>query len=79
MPIAPLNTSLKIVKIIVNDDLNNYYINNNRLYNKITGENWEIDYSQYVNELDKALDITWYELKEESFKITKKFNAETLM
>ena len=65
--------------LIVNDDLNNYYIKNNRLYNKITGENWEIDYSYYVNELDKALDITWYELKEESFKITKKFNAETLM
>lgn len=60
--------------LIVNDDLKHYYIKNGRIYNKITNESWEIDYAYYARELDKALDIPWYQLKNETFTITKEFN-----
>ena len=60
--------------LVVNDDLNNYYIDKGRIYHKITNESWEIDYNYYAKELDKAIDVVWYELKNESFKQTNKFS-----
>lgn len=60
--------------LVVNDDLKHYSIKNGRLYNSYTGEDWEIDYNYYAGELDNALDIPWYEMKNDSFKITTAFN-----
>ena len=57
----------------VNDALYNYSIKNGKLYH-IDGRSWNIDYAYYARELDKALDVVWYELKNESLKVTKEFN-----
>lgn len=60
--------------LIINDDLKNYYIKECRLYNKITNMSWEIDYEYYANELQKALDIHWFKMKNTEFKLTNEFN-----
>ena len=60
--------------LIVNDDLNNYYIENEHLYHKETGESWEIDYAYYARELDKALNIPWIQLKHGIESLTEEFN-----
>ena len=60
--------------LVVNDNLMNYKIENRQLVHIPTGERWNIDYAYYARELDKALDIPWYELKNESFKLTKNYN-----
>lgn len=60
--------------LVVNDDLKHYSIKNGRLYNNYTGEDWEIDYNYYAGELDSALNVPWYEMKNDSFKITTAFN-----
>lgn len=60
--------------VIINDDLKNYRIENKQLIHIPTGDKWNIDYAYYARELDKALDIPWFKLKNEEFKLTKEFN-----
>lgn len=65
--------------LVMNDNLDNYIIegprSNRIIYNKNNPtEYYDIDYSYYVEELEKALDIIWYELKDGQFIYTKKFN-----
>lgn len=60
--------------VIINDDLKNYKIENKQLIHIPTGDKWNIDYAYYARELDKALDIPWFKLKNEEFKLTKEFN-----
>lgn len=65
---------------VINDDLNNYEIvgpfNNRELVHKPTGMRAKIDYNYYVEELNDALDLIWYELKDGQLKLTKKFNLD---
>lgn len=60
--------------LVVNDNLANYKIENGELIHIPSGNKWKIDYVYYINELIKACDITWYEMKNNDFKITTKFN-----
>lgn len=60
--------------LVINDALYNYKIKNSQLVRISTGERWTIDYAYYARELDKALDIPWYSLKNEKLVITKEFN-----
>ncbi len=60
--------------LVINDNLQNYKIENQHLIYKPTGKAWKIDYSYYARELDKALDIPWYEMKNDQFGLTKQFN-----
>lgn len=59
--------------LCVNDALYNYSIKDGRLHHT-DGRSWEIDYAYYARELNKALDVEWYKLKNESLKKTKEFN-----
>lgn len=59
--------------LCVNDALYNYSIKDGHLHH-VDGRSWEIDYAYYARELDKALDVVWYKLKNESLKKTKEFN-----
>lgn len=60
--------------LVVNEDLKNFKIEDGHLVRISSGEYWPIDYAYYARELDKALDIPWYEMKNDSFKLTKQFN-----
>ena len=60
--------------LVVNDNLQNYKIENGKLIHLPTNETWIIDYAYYARELDKALDIPWYKLKNDTFGLTKEFN-----
>ena len=60
--------------LIVNDDLNDYYIKNHKLYSKLTGQSWDIDFSYYAEQLNNVLDVTWFEIKNENSRITTEFN-----
>ena len=59
--------------LVVNDGLFNYSIKNRKLWHT-DGRSWNIDYAYYARELDKVLDIEWYQLKNESLTKTKEFN-----
>lgn len=60
--------------LVVNDNLANYKIENHKLIHIVTGESWDIDYAYYLEQLDKALNITWYEMKNDKVEFTEKFN-----
>lgn len=60
--------------LVVNDALENYKIENRKLIHIPTGDTYDIDYMYYAAELDKALDIVWYKMKNDTFGITKEFN-----
>lgn len=60
--------------LMVNDNLDNYKIENGYLIHIPENKKYKIDYAYYARELDKALDIPWMELKNESIGLTKKFN-----
>ena len=60
--------------LIMNDDLNNYFIENGKICHKPTGQKWDIDYGYYCDELDKVLDVEWYKMKNDKLEITKEFN-----
>lgn len=59
--------------LVVNDALYNYEIVGRKLVHK-DGRQWDIDYSYYCKELDKALNYNWYELKNSDLKHTRRFN-----
>lgn len=59
--------------LCVNDALYHYYIRDGKLCHS-DGRSWDIDYAYYARELDKALDVVWYKLKNESLNKTKEFN-----
>ena len=64
--------------LVMNDDLSNYVIEgprNSRVIRNIeTTESWDIDYSYYVSELEKAMNIKWFELHHGEIKLTNKFD-----
>lgn len=64
--------------LVMNDDLANYVIegprNNRTITNIVTNEWWNIDYHFYVEELEKVLNIPWFELHHDELKPTTKFN-----
>lgn len=60
--------------LIMNDDLNDYYIQDHKLYSKLTGQSWDIDYDYYAKQLDNVLDVNWYEIKNENTRITRDYN-----
>ena len=64
--------------LVMNDDLNNYIIegprSNRCIRNIETNETYKIDYSFYVNELEKVLNIYWFELHHNDLKQISKFN-----
>ena len=64
--------------LIMNDDLANYVIegprNNRTITNIVTNEWWNIDYRFYVEELEKVLNIPWFELHHNELKPITKFN-----
>ena len=64
--------------LIMNDDLANYVIegprNNRTITNIVTNEWWNIDYHFYVEELEKVLNIPWFELHHNELKPITKFN-----
>lgn len=59
--------------LVVNDALYNYSIKDRKLWH-VDGRSWNIDYAYYARELDKVLDIEWYQLKNESLTKTKEYN-----
>lgn len=64
--------------LIMNDDLANYVIegprNNRTITNIVTNDWWNIDYRFYVEELEKVLNIPWFELHHNELKPITKFN-----
>lgn len=64
--------------LVMNDDLANYVIegprNNRTITNIMTAETYNIDYNFYVEELEKVLNISWFELHHNELKLTNKFN-----
>lgn len=60
--------------LILNDNLQHYKIENQTISNNYDYNCYNIDYAYYARLLDKALDIPWFEMKDESFKLTTKFN-----
>lgn len=64
--------------LVVNDALSNYEIigpiNNRKLRNKNTLQEWSIDYSYYVEELENVLNIKWCELHHETMFPINKFD-----
>ena len=60
--------------LIMNDDLANYKIENRQIKNIETNEHWPIDYEYYAEELEKALDIVWFELHHDNITQTHKFD-----
>lgn len=60
--------------LVVNDNLANYKIENGILYNIVTSESWKIDYAYYARELDRALSISWFKLKNDEACFTHEFD-----
>lgn len=60
--------------LIVNEDLKQYKIENQKLIHIPTNKQWNIDYAYYARELDKALDIPWYQMKNETFALCHQYN-----
>ena len=60
--------------LVVNDNLQHYKIENGKLYHIPTGQSWKIDYGYYADELDKAIDIPWYIIKNEEVGYTNEFD-----
>lgn len=60
--------------LVVNDNLANYKIENHKLYHIPSGKCWDIDFKYYLDQLEKALDVTWYEMKNDKVEYTEKFN-----
>ena len=64
--------------LMVNDDLQNYTIENGYLYHQATPDQpmtkYAIDYAYYARELDKALDMPWYYIVNSEVGFTKEFN-----
>lgn len=59
--------------LVLNDALYNYSIKNRKIYH-VDGRSWDIDYTYYARELDKALDTKWYKLVGLELKTTNEFN-----
>lgn len=60
--------------LMVNDDLKNYKIEKGCLVHIPDNKKYKIDYAYYARELDKALDVPWYAIKNDKKGFTKKFN-----
>lgn len=59
--------------LVVNDALYNYTIKDGKLIHK-DGRSWQIDYGYYADELEKALNVVWYKLKNDKVELTREFN-----
>lgn len=64
--------------LVVNDKLSNYIIegpiNNRVIKNKITKESWQIDYEFYVDLLESAMNIHWFQLTPSGFNLIHNFD-----